>query len=180
MENILLVVIALLLTGIAIAYADEKAVMIGEEPPKDLTLKEALHRTWEYFQFSISVFIKGKEEIRWKSILFGAFREYRITPGELFQHVTGITHETAVLTTFFLLAVTMLIVLPLGLYWGLHAGYKGGVSDRILLILAPVFSGIPAWFWGLFLLWTLWWKFDIGTISYLNYIHREMANGSLG
>ncbi|AMQ18777.1 hypothetical protein A0127_06120 [Thermococcus peptonophilus] len=180
MENLLLVVIALLITGIAIAYADEKAVMIGEEPPRDLTLKEALYRTWEYFQFSISVFTKGKGEIGWRGIFFGVFRDYKTTPRELFQYVTGITPETTVLTTLSLLTIVMLIVLPLGLYWGLHAGYRGGLSDKILLILAPVFSGIPAWFWGLFLLWTLWWKFDIGTISYLNYIHREMANGGPG
>ncbi len=135
MENLLLVVIALLITGgIAIAYADEKAVMIGEEPPRDLTLKEALYRTWEYFQFSISVFTKGKGgEIGWRGgIFFGVFRDYKTTPRELFQYVTGITPpETTVLTTLSLLTIVMLIVLPLGLYWGGSTRDIGGADYRI-------------------------------------------------
>ncbi|ASJ01592.1 peptide ABC transporter permease [Thermococcus gorgonarius] len=79
--------------------------------------------------------------------------------------------------TFAVLTMTMALIFLLGLYWGLRAGYRGGWSNRVLSALAPVFSGIPAWFWALLFLWTLWWKWDIGAVSYANRLLEAKRGG---
>ena len=62
--------------------------------------------------------------------------------------------------TVVILLIVELVVLSLGTYLGLKAGYKGGRMDVIVSGLAQLFSAIPVWFIGA-LLFLLAWRFSI-------------------
>ncbi|WP_240910806.1 ABC transporter permease [Thermococcus sp. MAR1] len=157
--------LALIITGMIIAGAEHRVwewrsrhTFIQTKP---FTLEEGLKKTREYFEYSISLFRESEAR-------------------EQFIEMYMISPEGAILTTMVVLALTMALVFVLGLYWGLKAGYNGKRSDRILTTLAPVFSAIPGWFWGVFLIWVLWWRTGLSTIDYMTYIARARLNDELG
>ncbi|ASJ01916.1 peptide ABC transporter permease [Thermococcus profundus] len=165
--NLALIIISLLLTAAVVAEAEEK--ISAMEAPKEenstidlpseldnLTMapqkKETLEsRVDRYFHFVWNSFTGRRRDYALREVGF----------------------------TLALLTLTMALVFVFGLYWGLRAGYRGGWSDRILSTLAPLFSGVPAWFWSLLFLWTLWWKWDIGSINYSSYIIEAKRHGGV-
>ncbi|HHI00226.1 MAG TPA: ABC transporter permease [Thermococcus litoralis] len=188
-QNIALLIVVLLVTGIAIQVATEKVgdpekisycVKSGELKPDEEGFANRLRGVKCYLKFSLGVF-KDEEKILVSRTYEGkTYQFYILSPRGVFTTWLKITPEKSIAMTISLLLLSMGIIFPLGLYWGLRAGHRGGISDRILLLLAPVFSGVPGWFWGLMFLWVLWWRFDVGTVSYMNYIQRVEAHGSAG
>lgn len=185
-RELAVVIIALLITGILTAQADHKVSTTlrqygiyntqtnGTAKVHFLSLKESLHRLREYLNYSVAVFKheKGKRTIIKTGK--GVYVFYRPSPRERFVGLYKTTPEHAILLTLVILSLTMALIFLTGLYWGIRAGYKGGWSDRVLSFLAPIFSGIPGWFWAILMMWLLWWNLDISTINYMDYIkHAE-------
>jgi len=180
-QNIALLVVVLLVTGIAIQLADDKVLSARGGYTQEKSITDMIKGVKHYVEFSVGLFDKDKNgtivEIEYNGT---TYQYYYPPPREIFIEWLKITPEKCIAITISILLLSMAIIFPLGLYWGLKAGHKGGIPDRILLLLAPVFSGFPGWFWGLMFLWVLWWRFDIGTISYINHIQKAEAHGSVG
>ena len=179
-QNIALLIIVLLVTGIAIQVADEKVSRTKGVPSIEKNTKNPLQEVKHYIEFSLELFEDKKGTIVEVTYNGTTYRYYDPAPRELFIKWLKTTPEKSIAVTISLLFLSMAIIFPLGLYWGLRAGHKGGISDRILLLLAPVFSGVPGWFWGLMFLWVLWWRFDVGAVSYMNHIQMAKVHGSVG
>ncbi len=185
-RELTVVLIALIITGILTAQADCKVNITSKQygiyniPTNGtakvhfLSLNESLHRLREYLTYSVEVFKheKGKRTII--KTEKGVYVSYSPSPREWFVGLYKTTPEHAILLTFVILSLTMALIFLTGLYWGVRAGYKGGWSDRVLSSLAPIFSGIPGWFWAILMMWLLWWNLNVSTINYMDYIkHAE-------
>ncbi len=105
------------------------------------------------------------------------FTYYIPTPHSLFVSSIGTTPGMSILLTLTILSTSLLLILIFGTIWGLRAGYRGGILDRVLRILGPLFPAIPGWFWAVALLWVLWWKLSLLPLSYIDYIHRASVEG---
>ncbi|WP_297476786.1 ABC transporter permease [Thermococcus sp.] len=140
-------------------------------------LSYALHRTGQYLRFSVDIF---KNQKGWVEVIHEGNSVMYIphpSPHQIFHMLVGTSPQMAILNTLFLLSVTMVLVFTVGGYWGLKAGYQGGRWDGVLAVLAPMFSAIPGWFWGIFLMWALWWKLSIVPLSYIDYVHMVEGTG---
>ena len=175
--NLVLISLALLLTATVVAIAEEKADRVTLNTPVDLkTLSPEERAQYEKYVNEITE-LKQRMDIESIKTRVKAYFRYLIKEfrgKKLWKTLKTIGLSFAVLT------MTTLLIFAFGLYWGLKAGYKGGFWDRVLSALAPLFSGIPAWFWALLFVWTLWWKWDIGDISYTNSLMRAKAYGGAG
>ncbi|NJF25034.1 ABC transporter permease [Thermococcus sp. Bubb.Bath] len=194
LKELAVVTIALVITGVLIAQAEHRIygaeglygqynVQRGNETSSRtsfLGLKESLHSLEDYLNYSIAVFKNEKGKQIEKKTENGVYRFYIPSPREKFMHMYGTTPQHAILLTFTVLSLSMVLIFLAGLYWGVHAGYKRGWSDRILSALAPVFSGIPGWFWAILLMWLLWWRLDLSTINYIDYIKHAQGMKRLG
>ncbi|MFA4701824.1 ABC transporter permease subunit [Pyrococcus kukulkanii] len=83
----------------------------------------------------------------------------------------------ALLTTLLVLSLSMILIFIGGLILGTLAGFKGGTLDKLVLNLAPIFSAIPGWFWGVLFLWLLWWRLDLFTIDFQRHVLTVQAKG---
>ncbi|NJE30235.1 ABC transporter permease [Thermococcus sp. 18S1] len=183
LENVTLLIIVLIITGVLIAQAEHKIDSIELKksglPVGEMGIRESLEKTYEYVNFSLALFSRKNGSV--VVVRYGNMtaKIYHPSPREVFEKAFRTTPERAILTTFTVLLLTMVLVFLLGLYWGLKAGYRGGWWDRILSALAPIFSAIPGWFWAIFLLWMLWWRLDLSTIDYMGYIAHAKATGEI-
>ena len=170
-EALLLTLLIVLLMALMTSAAEYKSSQRGS------FIEFAVNRTVDYLRFSADVF--KNEEGGVEVVKRGNVTMYipHPSPHQTFHRLVGTTPGMAIFNTLFLLSVTMLIVFALGGYWGLKAGYLGGAWDGTLTALAPLFSAIPGWFWGIFFMWGLWWKLGIAPLSYVDYIHRVQATG---
>lgn len=193
-ENLLLFTIIVLMLGALVSGVEYKynspyaygiknslSPLLGtvenQTPQKMPLTKFIFTRTYEYLKFSVEVF---KNQTGTTKIIRGQNEVIEIhisSPSEMFYHVVGVSAGDAILNTLLLLTLTMILVFVIGLSWGLRAGYKGGWWDKTLRATAPLFSAIPGWFWGIFLMWVLWWKLSVVPLSYIDYIHQVEANG---
>ncbi|CAD5243240.1 ABC transporter permease subunit [Thermococcus camini] len=184
LENVTLLIIVLIITGVLIAQAEHKINSIemkelGVPVEGKMGIRESLEKTYEYANFSFAIFSRKNGTVIIVKQGDMEARLYNPSPRESFEEAFMTTPEKAILTTFTVLLLTMTLVFLLGLYWGLKAGYQGGQWDKVLSTLAPIFSAIPGWFWAIFLLWTLWWRLDLSTIDYTSYIARAKATGEV-
>lgn len=90
---------------------------------------------------------------------------------------SGYEYYTYILKSFLLVMLTEVFILTFGLYLGLRAGYRGGLADKVLSVLTPVFSAIPSWFIAVVLLYTLYWKASILPVNFEDYLRDASLNG---
>ncbi|AHL23024.1 ABC-type dipeptide/oligopeptide/nickel transport systems, permease components [Thermococcus nautili] len=173
-ELVIFITVVMILSAL---IASSEATLRGESIGSALHPANLVNKTKEYFQFSADVFKNEDEKVvkitRGNSTLI----YYIPTPHSIFTSTVGTTPGTSILLTLAILSVSLLLILIFGALWGLRAGYREGISDRILRILGPSFSAIPGWFWAVALLWILWWKLSVLPLSYLDYIHRASVEG---
>jgi len=175
--NLILISLALLLTATMVAIAEEKALQVESTTPVDIEKMSPEARA-QYEKY-LNEIQKSAERVKISSIRRDVKAYFRYVVDEFKGERRRKTLKTIGLS-FAVLAMTTLLIFVFGLYWGLRAGYRGGLWDKILSGLAPLFSGIPAWFWALLFVWTLWWKWNIGDISYTNSLMRARAYGGIG
>jgi len=168
--------VLLILTGL---IAAAEATLKGESFGAALSPRKLANKTREYLEFSTDVF--KNEGVKTVTISRGNYTMtyYIPSPHSVFISLVGTTPGKAILTTLAILTLSLLLILFFGVLWGLKAGYRGGLADRILGVLGPTFSAIPGWFWAVVLLWVLWWRLSVLPLSYLDYIHQASVEGNL-
>jgi len=174
--NLILISLALLITATVVAMADEKATQIEAQTPVDIEKlsPDVFARYSKYIEEIQQSRVTMKREPLIKQVKgYLKYTLYR------FEGKTRRKTLKLIGLSLTILIMTTSIIFIFGLYWGLKAGYKGGLWDRLLSTIAPIFSGIPAWFWALLFVWTLWWNYSIGDISYTNSIMRAKAQGEV-
>ncbi|ASJ01912.1 hypothetical protein A3L09_00870 [Thermococcus profundus] len=84
---------------------------------------------------------------------------------------------TYILKTLLLILLTGAIVVPLGLYLGLRAGYKRGKLDKVITVMAPLFSGIPPWFLAILFIYIFYWKLPFLPADFERHLKDALLNG---
>lgn len=110
-------------------------------------------------------------------------KEHLRTVYYYFTHLTEKNRSGRALYSYILKSLILVLfaevfILILGLYLGLRAGYNGGWTDRMLSVLAPVFSAIPPWFIAVVLLYTLYWKMSMLPVDFEGYLRRAIMEGN--
>ncbi|WP_052696192.1 ABC transporter permease subunit [Palaeococcus ferrophilus] len=82
-----------------------------------------------------------------------------------------------IVKSLIILALTELFILTAGLYLGLRAGYNGGLLDRAVSGLAPIFSAIPSWFIAILFLFFFAWKSSFLPLDFERYIMDVRLEG---
>ncbi|WP_297549978.1 ABC transporter permease [Thermococcus sp.] len=173
-EFIIFIIVVVLLSTL---ISSAEARLTGKSVESAVQPGKLLNKTREYLRFSVKVFNNKTMNIITITKNESTFTYYVPTPHGIYTSWVGTTPGKSILLTLTIMTLSLLLILIFGALWGLRAGYRGGLPDRILSVLGPSFSAIPGWFWAVVLLWVLWWKLSVLPLSYLDYVHRASVEG---
>ncbi|WP_297469975.1 ABC transporter permease [Thermococcus sp.] len=173
-EFIVFVTVVVLLSAF---IASAEAKLTGVSVESAVQPGKLFNKTEQYLRFSADVFKNENEKTITITRGNSTFTYYVPTPHGIYTSSVGTTPGKSILLTLAIMTLSLLLILVFGALWGLRAGYRGGLPDRILSVLGPGFSAIPGWFWAVVLLWVLWWKLSVLPLSYLDYVHRASVEG---
>jgi hypothetical protein len=139
-KELAVVLIALVITGVLIAQAKHRIdaaedlygpynVQLRNETSSQtsfLGLRESLHSLKDYLNYSIAIFKNEKGKEIEEKTGNGIYRFYMPSPREKFMRMNGTTPQHAILLTFTILSLSMVLIFLAGLYWVSMQGTKGG------------------------------------------------------
>lgn len=190
-KNVLILAVAVLLVGVILTKGYERTTLYNNHKLFEENYRMVINSIYflrqasehrmtpeeyaEYLtkkQLRIDDFKQNlKKLFEWEKEAFKALGEewWHMQPGYMF-----------IVKSLLILALTEIFILTAGLYLGLRAGYNGGLLDRVVAGLAPIFSAVPSWFVAILLLFFFFWDFSFLPIDFERHLMDvQLQGGSL-